>query len=186
MSSSTTTTGHLWHVHAAGVVLCAAITLVGFLVVGRPALQAFMDRASLQAQVTDHQQQVVELELVRKRLNEQLERVERELDADRLTLQGPDFLNTRMAVIVEAASNSRIVIDESRSGSATAGPLFQTVPIHLSGTGSYPGCAVFLRELHQQLPDTGVVTFELNGTPGAAVSAGRFRFSLAWYAAPGP
>ena len=57
------------------------------------------------------------------------------------------------------------------------------MPIVLSGQGSYSDSAAFLHRLHQSLPDTGVVAFELSGQPGRGKKT-QFRFNLVWYAAP--
>lgn len=184
MTAKTTPTRRYWHIDAVGAAICAALTVLGFLLVVQPALQARMDQTSLRSEVEELQRQILELDGAKQLLGEELSRLEKQLAADRLKLQRTDYLNTRMALIIESASNSGIVIDKTRSGAAREAPLFQTVPIFLSGTGTYPGCAVFLRELHERLPDTGVVSFELTGDPGRPGAPARFRFSLVWYAAP--
>jgi Tfp pilus assembly protein PilO len=172
-----------WRIDAAGVGACLAITILGVLVVVQPAVRVRMDQASLREELLTLREQVAELEGARTRMKEELGRLDDRLAANRLQLQGPEHLNTRMARIIESAASSGIVIDETRSGQAGRAELYQAVPVELSGTGSYPGCTAFLHGLHDQLPDTGVVSFELTGNPGRAAERGRFRFNLVWYAA---
>ena len=86
-----------------------------------------------------------------------------------------------MAQIVDVAAAQNLVIDESWSREAESGEQFQTIPINVSGTGSYSDCAAFLHEVHDRLHDVRVTTFELSGNPS---SPGQFQFDLVWYAAP--
>lgn len=172
-----------WRIDAAGMAVCLAITILGVLVVVQPAVRVRMDHASLRDELQTLRQQVAELKGARTRLQDELRRLDDRLAANRLQLQGPEYLNTRMARIIESAASSGIVIDETRSEPAGRAELYQAVPVELSGSGSYPGCTAFLHSLREQLPDTGVVSFELTGNPGRAAERGRFRFNLVWYAA---
>ena len=62
---------------------------------------------------------------------------------------------------------------------------YQTVPIRISGSGSYPGCARFLHELRTRFPDTSCKSFELtNPNPVRDHNVGNFKFELTWYTAP--
>lgn len=180
---ATASPSRFWRIDAAGIGVCLAITILGFLVVVRPAIRVRMDQASLRDELQTLQQQFARLDEARTRMNDGLGRLDDRLAANRLQLQGPEYLNTRMARIIESAATSGIVIDETRSESAGRAELYQAVPVELSGTGSYPGCTTFLHGLHEQLPDTGIVSFELTGHPGRAAERGQFRFNLVWYAA---
>jgi Tfp pilus assembly protein PilO len=173
-----------WRLDLLGVLCCAAITAIGFFAVARPMIVQRLEKAALLAEIEDRRGRTGGLRQVEALLSGQREKLrQRTADGD-LELQPPGYLNTRMALIVDLASATGITIDETRSGAASAGEFYQTVPITLSGTGSYTDCAAYLHELHKMLPDTGVVFFELSGNPGSPGAAARFRFDLVWLAAP--
>ena len=172
------------YIHAIGGGCCLALTVAGHLLVARPVIRTQLEQASLRAELLDQQQKLAELDRTERVLQNTRHRIEQELAHDRLSLQGTGHLNRRLALIVDSAVASDIILNETRTGTITAGQIYQTVPISLTGTGSYPGFAAYLRRLHERLPDTCVVSFELSGNSGRQESPSRFRFDLLWYAAP--
>ena len=182
--ASTTSKSRYGYIHAIGGGCCLALTVAGYLLVARPVIQMQIEQASLRAELLGHQQKLAELDRAERVLKQKRHRIEQELAHDRLSLQGVGHLNRRLALIVDSAVASDIVLDETRSGTITAGQMYQTVPISLTGTGNYPGFAAYLRRLHERLPDTCVVSFSLSGSPGSEDAPSRFRYDLLWYAAP--
>ncbi len=183
MASTTTKVG-CGLIHAIGGGCCLALTVAGYLLVARPVIQTQFEQASLRAELLGHQQRITELDRAERVLENKDHRIEQDLAHDQLSLQGVGHLNRRLALIVDSAVASDIDLTETRSGTITDGQMYQTVPISLTGTGSYPGFAAYLRRLHERLPDTCVVSFELSGSPGRQDTPDRFRYDLLWYAAP--
>ncbi len=181
---STDSNARFGHIHAIGGGCCLALTVAGYLLVAGPVIQTQLEQVSLRAELLGHQQRLAELDRAERVLENKRHRIEQDLADDRLSLQGIGHLNRRLALIVDSAVASDIVLNETRSGTITAGQMYQTVPISLTGTGSYPGFAAYLRRLHERLPDTCAVSFELSGRPGREDTPGRFRYDLLWYAAP--
>ncbi len=184
MTARSTSRWQCWHVDALGAGICAVLTGIAVLMVVMPVVRKQSDQAALRADVNQQRQLAARFDESQRLLRKELDFVREELASSQLRLQPTQYLNTRMALIVELASGSSIVIDETRSGTVKAGPRYQTVPIHLSGTGSYSDSASFLHQLHLTLPDTGVVGFELSGKPDNPETPATFRFDLIWYAAP--
>jgi len=174
----------VWHIDAVGAGTFAVLTGIAVLVVVMPVVRKQTDHAALRADVAQQRQLAAQFDESERLLRRELEAVQEELASSQLHLQPTMYLNTRMALIVEVASATGIVIDETRSGTVKVGPRYQTVPIHLSGTGSYSDSASFLHQLHLTLPDTGVVGLELSGKPDKPDTPATFRFDLIWYAAP--
>lgn len=172
-----------WHVDAAGAAACAVLTVLGVVLVVLPVLRLRLDHAALRSELRALGGQAAELESAGTRMQRELDRLDERLADNRLQLQGPGYLNTRIARIIETASSSGIVVDQTRSDTARRADLYQAVPIQLSGTGGYPGCAAFLHRLHGELPDTGLVSMELTGNTGRGREEAHFRFDLIWYAA---
>ena len=182
--ASTPSKARWGNIHAIGAGCCLAITVAGYLLVAMPVIQTKLEQAALRAELRGHQQKLAELDRDERALENKRHRIDQDLAHDQLSLQGTGHLNRRLALIVDSAVASDIVLNETRSGTITAGQMYQTVPISLTGTGSYPGFAAYLRRLHERLPDTCVVSFELSGSPGRQDTPGRFHYDLLWYAAP--
>ncbi len=184
MTAPDKTTLRCWHIDALGLLACALLTGVAYVAVVSPVLQKHSDRSALRAQLADKHDRTISLRQMERQLGGQVEALRKDLALSEVRLEPPQYLNTRMALIVELASATGIVINETRSGEVRPGERYQTVPIFISGSGSYSKSAAFIHVLRNRLPDTGVVGFELSGNPGKPEATGAFRFELIWYAAP--
>jgi Tfp pilus assembly protein PilO len=174
-----------WHVYATGVVICAALSVAGWI----------LGIQSAQAEYAAHQADLAELKARQKKAaalgadlaeaHAALERTLREVSQLPLRLEPATAINLRLSKLDKLCEDSRLSIDERRPGPAIDHPHYQTVTIHLVGTGTYPACATFLHELRKRFPDTAVRSFESsNPNPGRNRSQGTFRFELMWYTAP--
>ncbi|MEE8154472.1 MAG: type 4a pilus biogenesis protein PilO [Phycisphaerales bacterium] len=170
-----------WHVEIMGVVLLGSLSLAGFLTVVRPISQAATARDATQSELADQRTLAAQIKQVRRQLTQEVALVQQARKASWVHLEPAKLLNARMAQIVDVAAAQNLVIDESWSREAESGEQFQTIPINVSGTGSYSDCAAFLHELHNRLHDVRVTAFELSGNPR---SPAQFQFDLVWYAAP--
>jgi len=95
-------------------------------------------------------------------------------------------LNNRLAGITAAATARQLDIADIRPGAATAGAHYTTVPIAISGSGSFANCVRYLHDLHRSFGDTAVIGVRLmsNGQDAPATSATlTFHLDLRWYAA---
>lgn len=183
MSSRQASGSHLG-LHAIGAVIAVAISLAGFLAVVRPGLRMRAQRVTMQREHDEQLRLLNELDATRVGVLEELSRIRRQLAASEVRLQSSRHLNARIAHIVESAAEGDIDIHETRPGNVRDHQRYMTVPIVLAGRGSYSSCAAFLHELHETLPDTGVMEFELIGNPADRETPATFRFNLVWYAGP--
>ena len=184
MTSRRISRRRLWSIDGIGLGVCAALSLAGCLVVIQPVLRAGTQRTAMRSTLGEQKSRAAELRQRRVALGRELERLDEQLAASELQLQSPQYLNRRMARLVELAAGSGLDIHETRQGKVRAHQRLQQVPLHLAGTGSYPDCAAFLHRVHETLPDMSIVDFELTGHPGARAVPADFRFDLVWYAAP--
>jgi Tfp pilus assembly protein PilO len=95
-------------------------------------------------------------------------------------------LNNRLAGITAAATARQLDIADIRPGAAAVGLHYTTVPIAISGSGSFADCVRYLHDLHRKFGDTAVIGVRLIGnaqdaTPTSALLA--FHLDLRWYAA---
>lgn len=184
MSASSISKFQRWHVEAGGAGLLALITILGVVLIIKPTSRALAASEVTQKEIIAQQTTVTQMSDVRRQLKNQLVSIQENLKNTWVQLQPVKYLNARMAQIVDVATGKNLVIDESWSGEAESGLDFQTVVITLSGTGSYPDSAAFLRSINNQLHDVSVVGFKLSGNPDSPSAHARFRFELVWYAAP--
>jgi Tfp pilus assembly protein PilO len=118
------------------------------------------------------------------RLEGRLAAVTEELARRPMRLQPAGMLNQRHAEIARLASETGMEISELQPRPGTRKALYQTIPIHLTGTCTYRTAAAFLHRMHAAFPDMGVASFELTGNPAAPAEGAVFRLELVWYAAP--
>ncbi|MBL9031533.1 MAG: hypothetical protein JNM80_07470 [Phycisphaerae bacterium] len=175
------TRGPMWRIDVAGAAVCALV-LSGWYGLGvRPLASADAARAS-----------VVEEIAAREERSEAVARTARTVEAQADAVRGKqpvrlvpvEQMNRRVASLNEAASRGSLRLDELKPGSPTPGVRHSSVPIVLSGSGTYAAAAAFLHQLRTEFPDVGVSGFELRADAADARSA-RFVFNLVWYAAPG-
>jgi Tfp pilus assembly protein PilO len=170
--------------HAIGSAVIVAISLAAFLIVVGPVQRINAQRAAMERELDAQQRRAEELDETRAVLADELGRIEQQLSASEIQLQSARHLNARIAHIIDHAARGEVAIHETRPGTVRDHRRYQTVPILLAGRGSYPDCAAFLHQLHESLPDTGVVEFELTGRPEDPRAPASFRFNLVWYAGP--
>lgn len=167
-----------------GVVACLLLTVMAYVAVIRPVATERSALAALRGQIAARERETAALATAHRRIESELASVNAEMQASPVRLESVAKLNFRLARIEQAAEGSGLLIHETRSSEVVTGERFDTVPIEVSGSGSYPDCARFLRRLQQDLPEVEVIGFELSASPGEPRARPTFRFDLAWYAAP--
>ena len=178
------TSGPRSGIHLIGGAVIATITVLAFFVVIAPWLRMQTEHVAMGRELTEQLRLTEELDRTRAGLEGELERIRLQLAESEMQLQPSRHLNARIAHIIEHAAADEVDIHETRPGTVRDHERYQTVPILLKGRGSYSSCAAFLHRLHESLPDTGVMEFELAGNPADRLAAATFRFNLIWYAEP--
>jgi Tfp pilus assembly protein PilO len=168
----------------AGIVVCLLLTALAYVLVLRPVARDRATLAALRGDIGSTERAKASIETSQLRLESDLAAVRGEVEASPVKLAPATKLNLRLARIERSAQESGLLIDETRSSAVVMGERYDTVPIEVSGRGSYPDCARFLHRLQRDLPDVEVLGFELSASPDEARARPTFRFDLAWYAAP--
>lgn len=101
-----------------------------------------------------------------------------------LRLEPFENINQRMTAILKLSVASGLKIDEIGPGNPTIDAYYQTVPIDLTGKGSFPNAVAFLRTLRQQFPDTVVGSLRITRGTTDTSPIGTFAFHLKWHALP--
>jgi Tfp pilus assembly protein PilO len=184
MDSQPTSRFQTWHVDACGMLASAGLlAALGFGVIA-PIMNQQSAVAAVHDEIADLERQRTAMDLRRSQLQADLDRATSAVAETDLSLEPVEQVNRRVADIVDLASECGMVIHETRTDEPDRAPSHSTVPVELSGDGSYSNCAMFLRRLARALPDVKVVAFDLSGNPRTREGDGTFEFDLAWYAAP--
>ncbi|MBT8484519.1 MAG: hypothetical protein HKO59_00470 [Phycisphaerales bacterium] len=173
-----------WQLGIIGGLGCAALLAGGYVAILRPIEQEQHRLHQLRTEHATLETRATAAERSQSMLQEKLAGLESEVASNPVQLEPVSHLNSRLATLVDLATKSQMMIDQTQSGERRPGQWFDTVNIRLTGRGSFSECVRFLHRLHTMLPDVEAVGFELTGNPSTPTAAPSFRFDLAWYAAP--
>ncbi len=109
---------------------------------------------------------------------------QRELAESPLQLAPVTDVNKRILQVTALARECGLKLDVVLPGAPSTGRRYETVPIHLSGTGNYRTCVDLLHRLRQKFPDTTVTSLDLGADPAEPKAGARFSIDLLWHAAP--
>ncbi len=177
----------VWRIYAVGAAVCLSLSAGGYLLGIRPALAAHDRSEANRAELDAQRQKAADLALILSATQRALTTTESQVADLSVRLQPTSTLNDRLARLADAAAAAGLTVQEMQPGAATApgrDAIYLSLPIRMSGTGTYPASAAFLHALHESFPDTSVQTLECaNASNGRDASARTFRFDLAWHAA---
>jgi len=112
-----------------------------------------------------------------------LRQAKRELAESPLHLAPVTAVNTRILAVTTLARECGLKLDVVLPGATSRGLRYETVPIHLSGTGNYRTCVDLLHRLRLKFPDTTVSSLDLGADPADPKAVARFSIDLMWHAA---
>lgn len=176
-----------WKVDAAGFLLLALFTLVGYLAGLQPFLGAKADRARHDKALREAQVDRDDAKAENDRFSHMLSAVRDSTRSEEIVLEPFAQRHVRVGAVAQLAADSNVELDQITPQDAEAIQGVSSVvrvPIVLSGNGSYAEIAAFLRGLHAQFLDTSVETVHLLAVPGSNGSTSGFSVSLIWYARP--
>jgi Tfp pilus assembly protein PilO len=174
-------------VYACAGAVCAAMAAGAYLFGVRPASARYDDYVARQAELRAARQKAANLLGVRNATQNQLNAVNDALQKLTLRLEPASTVNQRLSKLTDLATREcQLVIDEMRPMPPADGADYQTVPILIAGSGTYPNCAKFLHRLRRDFPDTAVKSFETtNNSSSPDNPTATFQVDLVWHAARG-
>jgi Tfp pilus assembly protein PilO len=174
-------------VYVCGGAVCAALTAGAYLFGVRPAVARYDEHVARQLELKAARQKAANLVGVRNNTQSQLNAVNESVKNLTLRLEPASTVNQRLSKLTDLATREcQLVIDEMRPMPPADGPDYQTVPILIAGSGTYPNCARFLHRLRQAFQDTAVKSFETtNNSSSPDNPTATFQVELVWHAAKG-
>jgi Tfp pilus assembly protein PilO len=173
-----------WRIDAAGLFVCAALTVFVYATSLHPILVRQVDAVQQAIELDNNKSESENVLSSLTELKRSLANIEQKLAESPLRLHPVTAVNQRIAAITGFADKSGLQINKIQPAAPIAGTHYDTVPIHLAGLGNYQKVAAFLHQLHSAFPDMGVIAFDLTGKPADPKQPAEFRFQLAWFAAP--
>lgn len=119
--------------------------------------------------------------------------LKRELAASTVSLRPGAALNEQLGALTALAQRVGLRVQQVSPGKAASGTRYTTVPVRVTGSGTYPGVALFLAALHESEPTTAVAGVSIRSDAAAqgpvsaveaASRAATFTLDLVWYALP--
>jgi Tfp pilus assembly protein PilO len=174
-------------VYVCGAAVCAALTSAAYLFGVRPAVARYDDYVARQLELKTARQKAAGLLGIRNSTQNQLNAVNESLKNLTLRLEPASTVNQRLGRLTDLATKDcQLVIDEMRPMAAADGADYQTVPLLIAGSGTYPNCAKFLHKLRCNFPDTAVKSFETtNNSASPDNPTATFQVELLWHASKG-
>lgn len=114
-----------------------------------------------------------------------LEDTERQVASRSLKLESLSHLNQRLSDLTQMADACDLYLDQMEPGDKVPSTHYVSVPILVTGRGSYAATTQFLTRVHERWPDLAVSSLDLAGNPRQPENAPKFTLQLLWFAAPG-
>lgn len=171
-------------IDATGVGMCLLLTVAFYFIGLSPLLDRRHDAETHEAKVAAQRATAADLSMALAKYYGVFRDAERELADSPLQLAPASDVNTRIAQMADLARNCGLKLDVILPGLPSKGTRFETVPIHLTGTGNYRTCVAMLHRLKEKFPDTTVTSLNLSADPANAKAGARFSVDLLWHAAP--
>ena len=172
-----------WHVDASGMALCVLMTLALYYGGLVPLMGARDATLARQGELESRRHEASSLASSVARVRAQLVGVREAIDKTPLKLQPSRLVNNRLAALTDLATAHGLQIEHVEPAPSRISGRYEIVPLRMAGLGRFPRCVVFLHQLREGFPDTGIAGFELSGNPSAP-GTGRFELELHWFATP--
>ncbi|MBN2316798.1 MAG: hypothetical protein JXM79_22915 [Sedimentisphaerales bacterium] len=174
----------LRHIDAIGVVICLAASLAVYFFVLNPLVKQRSFLAEKRDEFTVQRGESSRLSSLMLSLGNQLTAAQEDLSNNKIRLESSDRTNQRLAALTVLFTECSLAVDDIQAGKISAGPMWDLVPITLTGRGHYSHCIVFLQKLRQTFADMSMDRLRLESNPVTSEEPGRFRFELLWHTTP--
>ena len=184
MSTTALRAWRWWRIDVLGMAGGIALTLVGVLIAAGPATANYRARKRQQMELLSIQDQLAQAEAALRKTDQQWLDAQQALEQGTVRLRPVGQINQHLADLAGLAKPIGLKVDLIQPDRQIPSEMYITLPIHFSGTASFPNCVLFLHKLRQRFPDTAVPGFYLTSRPGDVTGTATFQFELVWYAQP--
>jgi hypothetical protein len=158
------------------------LALIAYAVGVYPVIRRHQGFALREIELTDQQKKARSLSTKLADVASEITQINQELADNTVELKPVSHINSHLARIATLSGRCGLKVDRLRPDKCLNGTRYQTVPIYLVGSGSFPACVKLLQELQRNFPDTSVASFEVKGDPTNPKEPTKLRVDLLWYA----
>ena len=173
-----------WQIDSIGVIAFIGLTSITYFIGILPLKKQYQQVNQHQTQLAEINQLNDKLTKSRIQLSDQLKQFHQALDRGTFSPKPINHLNKQLAMLTELATNSGLSLHEIQPGKPISTTHYQTVPILMSGIGTYQTYTAFMNKIHHDLPDIRVAALNLAATQNSAKPEAQFKMTLAWHAKP--
>ena len=170
------------HIDLGALGVFALLTLGAYLFGVHPVIERHKSLDNRAVELRGQQSRDRELSIEVAHVASEITKLNQELSDNAIKLKSVDQINSQLARLAALTGNCGLKLDQLRPDKSLNGSRYQTVPIYLAGSGSFPECVKLLHELQRSFPDTSVASFEIAGDPTKPKEPTRLRVDLLWYA----
>ena len=170
------------YIDIAAMSLLTAMALIAYFVGVRPVIQRQDGFHLREAELVVQQGKARKMSTIVAQVASEITKIKQKLVENAITLKPAAQVNQQLARLASITGKCGLKLDQLRPDKSLNGSRYQTVPIYLVGSGSFPACVKLLQELQRSFPDTSVASFEVNGDPTKPDEPTKLRVDLLWYA----
>lgn len=174
----------LWPMHAGGIITLLLLLAVAWGVGAGPRLNAQAEYWQLLAQLQDCREALQLAQNSEQAARARAVFLRESITQHPLVLHAPGELNERLQQITDLAVRIGLQVNGIEAGDTTRFTRCNARTILFTGRGRYHEVLDFLRQLHQNMPDTDVVAATLSGRNGDASAQASVTMKLRWYTTP--
>ncbi len=173
-----------WRVDGGGVGVLAVLVLAWWGVGVQPLMEARAARARSIDELAAKREELRGLEEEARKGETKTANAKQELERSSFRLGKPGEINTRIDLITQLALSAGLRVDAIKPSEPSPGTRYTSVPIKLSGVGTYQTSVGFLRALRDRYPDVGLMSFDLRSKPEQTATKAAYTFDLVWFTEP--
>lgn len=177
--------GGSWRaIDGVGLGLCLALTGLLYTVGVHPLLEQRREQQAIMREVATEQGEVATLTASLMAVRQEYVQVQRAVADNALRLEPLSALNRRVAELTAMARDAGLAVNGVRPGRPSVNEHYRTVPVQVAGEGSFHATEHFLKRLHEQMPDVGMWSLQLERHGSDLELDPQYQIELVWYAAP--
>jgi Tfp pilus assembly protein PilO len=184
MTHAANRTPKLLYLDLAGAAIVLAVGAIAYWAVIAPANNSRQALAEQRKSLQESEKAIRETDTATANLRQEFSQLRADLAANPVKLGASSSINSEISHLTELATGLGLKVAEIQPGEATYFRQYGTVPIHLSGTGSFGAWTGFAHRLCIDCPDVWVDSFALNGKPENPGAYADFAVDLVWFVQP--
>jgi Tfp pilus assembly protein PilO len=184
MNMGTPRTSKLLYIDLAGAAIALAIGAIAYWAAILPVNNARLILSEQRKSLQDSEKAFQETTAATADLRAEFAHLRETLGANPVKLGASANVNSEISHLTELATGLGLKVAEILPGEATYSRQYGSVPIHLTGSGSFRAWTSFAHRLCTDCPDVWVDSFVLNGKPDTPGAWADFAVDLVWFVQP--